>query len=142
MRPSGRQRDPRKMLAAPIGMLLLVASFLVIVPTMPASAVPAPDAPYPAGFWTCSGGSCPDRDNSVNVFVGGDMSVVSDAAESGGLTVVRGDFGQNKTGSSIYNIGDVLGGEGGPENGNRTWEVGGSVNIAAGQRVEFTNTQH
>jgi choice-of-anchor A domain-containing protein len=110
-------------------------------------AAAAPD--WPPNFGPCSGGPCPPdwppsgntdsgyRDNTINVFVGGNMSVVEGAAEAEGRVVVMKDFDQNKSGGGMaYNIGIV--GEGSqvrPPVNSVAFAVGGNITVATGQRT-------
>lgn len=75
----------------------------------------------PAGLWLCSGPNCPagprpvgsngpisGRDDSINVYVGGDFSIRESAAEAEGLTVVAGNMDLNKSGgSNRYDVGEA-----------------------------------
>jgi hypothetical protein len=103
-----------KSIARPVGaasaVTVLVAAVVVGGFTPPAQA-----DQLPGGLGPCKPGSCPSpypalnskafagRDDSVNVFVGGDLQVREGAAEAEGRVVVLGNFDMNKSsGSQVY----------------------------------------
>ncbi|MEU8893594.1 choice-of-anchor A family protein [Streptomyces sp. NPDC048442] len=106
--------------------------------------------PLPGGLGPCVPGRCPDPyppinnddiagyDNGINVFAGGDFRVRGKAAEAEGRVVVLGSFDMNKSadGSRIYNVGVAgVGSRVPPPEGSDYLTTGGSVTIAAGQRL-------
>jgi choice-of-anchor A domain-containing protein len=55
-----------------------------------------------------SNGPISGRDDSINVYVGGDFSIRESAAEAEGLTVVAGNMDLNKSGgSNRYDVGEA-----------------------------------
>ncbi|MEL6892328.1 MAG: choice-of-anchor A family protein, partial [Actinomycetota bacterium] len=134
------------------GLVALVASTLTFH-----VAPPSLEALNPPGFWECTGPNCPPgtyptigngpiqfRDDTVNVFVGGDMTVTGSAAESEGLTVVLGNMELNKTGgSNRYDVGEAgVGSRVTPNPGNDFLVVGGDVTVAGGQQIVAGATQN
>ncbi|MFD3513538.1 choice-of-anchor A family protein [Streptomyces sp. NPDC058657] len=106
--------------------------------------------PLPGGLGPCVPGTCPDPfppinngttagyDNAINVFAGGDFRVRGKAAEAEGRVVVLGSFAMDKDagGSQIYNVGVAgVGSRVSPPKGSDYLTTGGSVTIAAGQRL-------
>ncbi|GAA3536083.1 hypothetical protein GCM10022234_36060 [Aeromicrobium panaciterrae] len=120
---------------------LFVAGFTLLVAaawSMSASAFPdpigdclpgdCPGEPYPAP----GNGDFIGTDAAINVFVGGSMNVVQNAAESEGKLVVLGDLNVNKSSVGSYNIGIV--GSGSritPPTGVDHAVIGGDITVTA-----------
>ncbi|MEU8436323.1 choice-of-anchor A family protein, partial [Streptomyces sp. NPDC029216] len=122
----------------------------------PGTAPPAARAlraPLPGGLGPCIPGGtgpnqgCPPvwpdpnnrdftgRDNGINVFVGGNMSVRRGAAEAEGKVVVLGDFDLNKT-AGVYNVGIAgVGSRVPPADGSDFLTTGEDITVAGGQRL-------
>ncbi|MCW2750664.1 MAG: hypothetical protein JWR83_1774, partial [Aeromicrobium sp.] len=111
---------------------------------LPATAFPDPIGP-------CLGSGCPAEpypnpgngdfigtDEAINVFVGGSMNVVSQAAESEGKLVVLGDLDVNRSSAGSYNIGIVgAGSRITPPSGTDHAIIGGDVEANANSTIHL-----
>jgi len=103
----------------------------------------------------CEGPDCPDaypgvgpyptpkgRDAAVNLFAGGDFTVLGASAEAEGRVVVLGDFTLDKTPpSNAYNVGVVGVGSGVvPPNNSDFLIVGGNLTVEAGMSLIVGNS--
>lgn len=76
------------------------------------------------------------RDASINVFVGGDMSVSGRAAEAEGKVVVLGSLDMAKDGGGVYNMGVAgVGSRVPPPNDTDYVSVGGTTTVHAGNQI-------
>jgi choice-of-anchor A domain-containing protein len=98
------------------------------LPNCPTPTFPPFSSPSPVGI-----------DNNVNVFVGGDLSIVDTAAEAEGKVVVLGNVSQNETatqGGATYNVGVVgVGSHIVPAPSSDHFVVGGTTTTANEQRI-------
>jgi len=92
--------------AVVVASLVLIGGDRAAAASLPGGLGPClgPDCPatYPPGN---SNGAIIGRDENVNVFAGGNYSVVANAAEAEGRVVVMGDFTEAKEGAGFYNVG-------------------------------------
>ncbi len=114
-----------------------------------AAWTPAAAAPMPAPLGPCGGPECPSnypppnngnfagRDSNINVFVGGDYSVVGRAAEVEGRVVTLGNFSVDKSeGGGAFNMSVVgVGSRVPPPTGSDFVVVGGNVDVAPNNHV-------
>jgi choice-of-anchor A domain-containing protein len=104
--------------------------------------------PLPAPLGPCSGPACPNpfppvnngdfagRDDTVNLLVGGDMTVNGRAAEAEGKVVVLGNLLVDKDGGGSYNMGVAgVGSRVPPTTGTDYVTVGGNVTADAGNAI-------
>ncbi|WP_165367399.1 choice-of-anchor A family protein, partial [Phytoactinopolyspora endophytica] len=111
-----------------------------------ALAVSAAALPSPVG--DCEGDECPTEwspphngdlsgtDDAVNVFVGGDFTVIDDAAEAEGRTVVLRDAHIDRSSGQGYNVGVVgVGSRVPPPDGEDHFIIGGDLTISDGATV-------
>ena len=140
-RKAGRRPGP-----GPAGRLLLVAGLTVVPVVVALGSVSA--APLAPPLGACGGPDCPatfppanngdfaGRDSTINVFVGGDYSVVGRAAEAEGKIVTLGDLSIAKTDGGVFNMGVVgVGSRVVPPDGSDFVTVGGSISVAAGNAM-------
>ncbi|WP_375002904.1 choice-of-anchor A family protein [Aeromicrobium sp. CTD01-1L150] len=125
----------------------LFVAGVVLLGWMALASMPA--AGFPDPFGPCLGDGCPSEpydppssgeftgtDEAVNVFVGGDMSVVGQAAESEGRLYVLGSLDVTRTTPGTYNIGIVgAGSRITPPSGSDHAVIGGGITVGSGSTI-------
>ncbi|KAG0025966.1 hypothetical protein BGZ82_009713 [Podila clonocystis] len=126
------------MTAAGVALLVGLLSVQVVADALPNGLGPCMGNDCPASYPPPNHGPLAGRDNSINVFVGGDLFVRQAAAVAEGKVVVLGNFDLNKAAgtSQVYNIGIVRDGSRvPPDDGTDFLTAGKDIKIAAGQRL-------
>ena len=125
--------------------LPLAAGALLLAVGGSAFAAVTGSGPLLPPLGACSGPGCPDafppphngdfsgRDETINVFVGGDYLVQGRAAEAEGKIVTIGDLTVDKNGGGVFNMAVVgVGSRIPPPNGSDFVSVGGNVDVHTG----------
>lgn len=121
---------------------------VLAVGALAASLGTAAAVPLPPPLGPCSGPACPGtfpppnngdfagRDDTVNVFAGGNFTVNGRAAEAEGKVVVLGDMTVAKAGGGGYNVGVAgVGSRVPPSNGTDYLTVGGKLTVDPGSTL-------